>query len=254
MWKRLAVRTAVVAMVGAALCLTPAPAGASPGLAADPAIASSPNVTAAATYTNSRCGNTSGRVLLTFDDWAYGDPYRATRIGGNLRAKGIRAAFFLINEHASKYPDIVATLRQQGHWVANHTWSHPNLTTLSDSSMRWQISNGVTSNRLRPPGGAYDSRVSSIASGLGYRICMWTIDTLDWQYVDGARRSAMSIRARINGASWSAKSSGGILGHLSTKYPDALPGIISDLHGQGLLFCHNRGPVGVNMPFPLTCT
>ena len=29
----------------------------------------------AATYYNSRCGNTSGRVLLTFDDWAYGDPY-----------------------------------------------------------------------------------------------------------------------------------------------------------------------------------
>ena len=35
----------------------------------------------AATYSKSRCGNTSGRVLLTFDDWAYDDPYRATRVG-----------------------------------------------------------------------------------------------------------------------------------------------------------------------------
>ncbi len=250
MWKTLAVRTAVVALVGAALSLPSAPASASP----DRSTASPPTLSAAATYSNARCGNTSGRVLLTFDDWAYGDPYRATRIGATLKSKNIRAAFFLINQYASKYPDIVTTLRQQGHWVANHTWGHPNLTTLSDSNVRWQIKNGVTSNRLRPPYGAYNSRVSGIASGLGYRICMWTIDTRDWEYINGARRSVSSIRARINSAPWSAKSNGVILGHLSTKYPDALPGIISDLHSQGLLFCRNRGPVGQKMPFPLTCT
>jgi peptidoglycan-N-acetylglucosamine deacetylase len=54
----------------------------------------------AATYSNSRCGNTSGRVLLTFDDWAHGDPYRATRIGAYLQSRNIRAAFFLINKYA----------------------------------------------------------------------------------------------------------------------------------------------------------
>ena len=58
----------------------------------------------AATYSNARCGNTSGRVLLTFDDWAYGDPYRATRIGAYLRSHNIRAAFFLINKYAQNYP------------------------------------------------------------------------------------------------------------------------------------------------------
>jgi peptidoglycan/xylan/chitin deacetylase (PgdA/CDA1 family) len=74
----------------------------------------------AATYYKSRCGNTSGRVLLTFDDWAYGDPYRATRVGAYLKSRNIRAAFFLINKEAQKYPSIVSTLRQQGHWVLNH--------------------------------------------------------------------------------------------------------------------------------------
>ena len=44
-------------------------------LAVQPVLASPAE---AATYYNSRCGNTSGRVVLTFDDWAYGDPYRAT--------------------------------------------------------------------------------------------------------------------------------------------------------------------------------
>jgi peptidoglycan/xylan/chitin deacetylase (PgdA/CDA1 family) len=208
----------------------------------------------AATYYRSRCGNTSGRVLLTFDDWAYGDPYRATRIGAYLKSRNIRAAFFLINKEAQKYPSIVSTLRQQGHWVLNHTYSHPNLTGLSDAGVSSQIRNGITSNRLRPPYGAYDSRVSSIASSLGYRICTWTIDTRDWEYVNGSRRSTSSIRSIVRNSPWSAKASGVVLGHLNTNYPDAMSGIISDLHKQGLLFCRNRGPVGRNMPFPASCT
>jgi peptidoglycan/xylan/chitin deacetylase (PgdA/CDA1 family) len=208
----------------------------------------------AATYVNSRCGNTSGRVLLTFDDWAYGDPYRATRIGAYLQSRNIRAAFFLINENAKKYPGIVSTLRRQGHWVLNHTYSHPDLTQLSNSGVSRQIRNGISSNRLRPPYGAYNSRVSRIAGSLGYRICTWTIDTRDWQYVNGSRRSTSSIRAIVRNSPRSAKASGVVLGHLFSNYPNAISGIIHDLHQQGLLFCRNRGPVGRTMPFPATCT
>jgi peptidoglycan/xylan/chitin deacetylase (PgdA/CDA1 family) len=209
----------------------------------------------AATYYNSRCGNTSSRVLLTFDDWAYGDPYRATRIGSYLRSRNIRAAFFLINEYARKYPDIVSTLRRQGHWVLNHTYSHPDLTTLSNANVSWQIRNGVASNRLRPPYGAYGSRVSSIAGNLGYRICTWTIDSRDWQRPDGVHyRSTSSIRSIVRTSPWSARRGGVVLGHLFSNYPNAVGGIIDDLHGQGLLFCRNRGPVSANAPFPLACT
>jgi len=208
----------------------------------------------AAAYYKSRCGNTSSRVLLTFDDWAYGDPYLATRVGNYLKSRNIRAAFFLVDQEAEKYPNIVSTLRQQGHWVLNHTYSHPNLTRLSDAGVSSQIRGGVASNRLRPPYAAYDSRVSNIAAGLGYRICTWTIDTRDWEYVNGGRRSASSIRSIVRNSPWSAKASGVVLGHLYTNYPDAMSGMISDLHKQGLLFCRDRGPVGRTMPFPASCT
>jgi peptidoglycan/xylan/chitin deacetylase (PgdA/CDA1 family) len=209
----------------------------------------------AAAYTNSRCGNSSGRVLLTFDDWAYGDPYRATRTGAYLQSRNIRAAFFLINQDAQSYPDIVSTLRQQGHWVLNHTYSHPDLTTLPDAAVRSEISQGISTNLLRPPYGAYDSRVANIAAGLGYRICTWTIDTLDWQKPDGVNyRSVSSIRSIVRTSSRSAKASGVVLGHLVTNYPSAISGIIYDLHRQGLLLCRNRGPVGRLAPFPLACT
>jgi peptidoglycan/xylan/chitin deacetylase (PgdA/CDA1 family) len=208
-----------------------------------------------APYTNSRCGNSSGRVLLTFDDWAYGDPYRATRIGAYLQARNIRAAYFLINQDAQSYPDIVSTLRQQGHWVLNHTYSHPDLTTLSDAAVSSQISQGISTNLLRPPYGAYNTRVAGIASGLGYRICTWTLDTFDWQRPDGVNyRSPSSIRSIVRAAPRSAKASGVILGHLATNYPDTISGIVFDLHRQGLRFCRNRGPVGRLAPFPLACS
>jgi peptidoglycan/xylan/chitin deacetylase (PgdA/CDA1 family) len=220
------------------------------------AVGSSAAPAQAAPYTNSRCGNTSGRVLLTFDDWAYGDPYRATRIGAYLQARNIRAAFFLINQDAQLYPDIVSALRQQGHWVLNHTYSHPDLTTLPDDAVRAEIRQGIATNLLRPPYGAYDSRVANIAAGLGYRICTWTIDTLDWQWqLPGGvhYRSISSIRSIVRSAPRSAKTSGVVLGHLFSNYPDAISGIIYDLHRQGLLFCRNRGPVGQTAPFPLAC-
>jgi peptidoglycan-N-acetylglucosamine deacetylase len=209
----------------------------------------------AATYSIPRCGNSSGRVLLTFDDWAYGDPYRATRIGADLQSRNIRAAFFLINQEAQSYPDIVSTLRQQGHWVLNHTYSHPDLTTLSDAGVSSEIRQGISTNLLRPPYGAYDSRVANIASTLGYRICTWTIDTADWQKPDGVHyRSVSSIRSIVRTAPRSAKASGVILGHLFSNYPSAISGIIYDLQHQGLLLCRNRGPVGQMAPFPLACT
>src|SRR3954447_4911732 len=110
MWRRLVTAIAMVVLLAGLVTTQAAPAQ-------------------AATYYNSRCGNTTGRVLLTFDDWAYGDPYKATRMGAYLKSINIRAAFFLINKYASTYPGIVSTLRQQGHWVGNHTWGHRDLTT-----------------------------------------------------------------------------------------------------------------------------
>src|SRR5262249_48878787 len=102
---------------------------------------------------------------------------------------------------------------------------------------------------------AYNSRVSTLASSLGYRICTWTIDTRDWQKPDGVhRRSTTSIRYIVRTAPRSAKASGVVLGHLFTNYPNAISGIIDHLHRQGLLFCRNRGPVGAYVPFPLSCT
>ncbi|MEU8568154.1 polysaccharide deacetylase family protein [Streptomyces pathocidini] len=204
-------------------------------------------------YSQTRCGNTSDRTLLTFDDWSYKDPYRTTRIGAYLQSQGIRAAFFLINEQAEEHPDIVSTLRQQGHYVGNHTYSHQHLPRLTEDEAVAEIGNGVQSNLLRPPYGDFGERETAIADALGYRMCTWTVDTLDWEETDGGFRSIESIRATVREAPEEDKRGGVVLGHLDYHYPDAVPGIVADLTAEGYALCRNTGPVGATAPFPLDC-
>ncbi|KNB53927.1 polysaccharide deacetylase family protein [Streptomyces caatingaensis] len=204
-------------------------------------------------YDRERCGNTSGRVLLSLDDWPYDDPERAVRIGAQLQSQGVRAAFFLINKYASQYPRITTTLRRQGHWVGSHTWSHRQLTRLTDDELRDELRNGLPGNFLRPPYGDAGPRETEVAASLGQRVCNWTIDTYDWQQVGGAFRDADAIRATVREATPEEKTNGVILGHLFSHFPEALTGIIGDLREQGYPMCRNTGPVTEQVPYPLEC-
>ncbi|MGW1071935.1 polysaccharide deacetylase family protein [Streptomyces sp. NPDC002537] len=222
-------------------------------LALAPATATATGPRQAAAYDQQRCGNTSGRVLLTFDDWNYDDPNHIVEAGKYLQGRGIRAAFFLINEYASRSPSVVETLRKQGHYVGNHTWSHPHLTQLSEQDARTEIRNGVPSTLLRPPYGDFGPRETRLAADLGYRICTWTIDTLDWDGPGGSSRSVPQIRAAVRDAPAADKRGGVILGHLFTRFPEAVPGIIGDLRDEGYAFCRNTGATSRNVPVPLKC-
>jgi peptidoglycan/xylan/chitin deacetylase (PgdA/CDA1 family) len=64
-------------------------------------------------------------VALTFDDGP--DPIDTPRLLEILREKQVKATFFVVGARAEKYPDIVRCAWEDGHLVANHTWSHHNL-------------------------------------------------------------------------------------------------------------------------------
>lgn len=218
-----------------------------------PASAGPASAEPAAAYDHRRCGNTSGRVLLTLDDWPYDRVERAVETGAYLEERGIRAAFFLINEYASQHPQVARTLRRQGHWVGNHTYSHPHLTTLPEAEARGEIRDGVRSTLLRPPFGDYGPRETRIAASLGYRVCTWTVDTLDWENSGGRFPDVATLRARVRDAPAEDKRGGVVLGHLFSNFPDALPGIVDDLRDQGYALCRNTGPTGPVIRDPLRC-
>lgn len=72
-------------------------------------------------------------VALTFDD---GPSANFTpKVLDILREKRVPATFFVVGANAQKYPDIIKREVSDGHQIGNHSYSHPDLTTLSDDAV-----------------------------------------------------------------------------------------------------------------------
>ncbi len=96
----------------------------------------------------------------------------------------------MVGNRVESNPDIVRAVRDQGSEVANHSYSHADLTKLAKADLDAQIGYadtaianaiGTTPTLLRPPYGAYDKDVVGAA---GKPIILWSIDTLDWKTRD----------------------------------------------------------------------
>ena len=71
-------------------------------------------------------------VSLTYDDGPgetsdKGPGPRTSELAEFLRNEGIRAAFFVVGQHAERYPESLRRLHDCGHLIGNHTYSHPGL-------------------------------------------------------------------------------------------------------------------------------
>lgn len=71
-------------------------------------------------------------VALTFDDGP--DPETTPRILEILREKKVKATFFIIGKKAEKYPDLLRQIYEDGHIIANHSYSHNYLIAFFSTS------------------------------------------------------------------------------------------------------------------------
>lgn len=61
-------------------------------------------------------------ITLTFDNGP--EPLVTPGVLDALKARGVKATFFVIGERATAHPELVARAHEEGHVIANHTWSH----------------------------------------------------------------------------------------------------------------------------------
>lgn len=126
-------------------------------------------------------------VALTFDAGSSAEP--VPQILRALAQRGIHCTFFLTGQWIERYPDAARQIAESGHELGNHSWSHPAFTSLTDEQMREQlrrteemalrICGRSTKPLFRPPFGARDERVRSVAADEGYLTIYWTIDSWD---------------------------------------------------------------------------
>jgi peptidoglycan-N-acetylglucosamine deacetylase len=141
-------------------------------------------------------------VALTFDD---GPSIYTPEVLALLRRFHAHATFFVIGLQAAMNPGEVRAELQDGNNVGDHSFTHPNLQALSDSQVAWQLqttqdairsASGSPTHWFRPPYGAVDQRVSSIAASLGLQTVVWSVDPKDWT-LPGADAIASRVLSAI---------------------------------------------------------
>ena len=125
-------------------------------------------------------------VALTFDDGPH--QYRTPELLDLLETLGIRATFFIVGRQAVEFPIILSDIVARGHGVANHSWSHRNITILDPDRIFDEIAfcsqavetiTGIRPRFFRPPGGNWNETVISTAEALGLATVLWNINAYD---------------------------------------------------------------------------
>jgi peptidoglycan/xylan/chitin deacetylase (PgdA/CDA1 family) len=134
-------------------------------------------------------GATVRDVVLSFDDGP--DEVNTPKLLDVLAKHRIRAVFFVLGKNLVKPfgRQILRRIHAEGHWIGNHTYTHPDLTKLHRSEIRDEIARTAAligdADRgikiFRPPYGSSDQQVDQIARELKYRRVLWNVDTTDYK-------------------------------------------------------------------------
>ena len=124
-------------------------------------------------------------IALTFDDGPH--PQYTVQILNALKKYNGHATFFVVGNRTQKYSGVIKQISKNGNQIGNHTYSHKQLTKLSESGIKNELkkTSDILQNIIqkkpsiiRPTYGSVNNRVKSCA---GAPLILWSIDTLDWK-------------------------------------------------------------------------
>ena len=133
---------------------------------------------------------TKKRLYLTFDA-GYENGYTAAILDA-LKAQQVPAAFFVVGHYLESAPDLVRRMVAEGHIVANHTYSHPDMSAIAGETAFFhelsrveetyrQITGQEMPRYYRPPQGKYSEQNLKMACEAGYTTFFWSLAYVDWQ-------------------------------------------------------------------------
>lgn len=136
--------------------------------------------------------STAKMIYLTFDA-GYENGYTAPILDA-LKKHKVPATFFVVGHYLETAPDMVKRMVEEGHTVANHTYHHPDMSSIADKAAfrqeltavedaYQQIVGQAMPKMYRPPQGKYSVANLQMAKELGYSTYFWSLAYVDW-YVD----------------------------------------------------------------------
>ena len=133
---------------------------------------------------------TNDKVLyLTFD--AGYENGNTPAILDALKKHKAPATFFVVGNYLNTSPELVKRMTDEGHIVGNHTYHHPDMSTIStkdafekeliDVEKQYQKITGKEMTKFyRPPQGKFNETNLQMAKDLGYHTFFWSLAYVDW--------------------------------------------------------------------------
>ncbi|HJV46692.1 MAG TPA: polysaccharide deacetylase family protein [Bacillota bacterium] len=179
-------------------------------------------------------GNPSKPMISFMVNVAWGNEYLPEILKVMDKYK-VKSTFFLDGSWVNKYPDEARKIKEAGHEIGNHAYSHPDMKNLSMNRIRLEIDKtneviekelDLKPNLFAPPSGSFDQRVVELAAQEGMKTLLWTLDTVDWRK---PAPSTIIQRLTPNLANGNL-----ILMHPTESSAKALPALLEAARAKGL--------------------
>jgi len=146
----------------------------------------------------------------------------------------VKITFFVSGRWAENNPDLLKKMYEDGHEIQSHGYSHKLCSQNSVEAIKEEILKtekvildilGVKTNVFAPPSGDYDETTIELCRSLGYKMALWSSDTIDWRA--GSTAAVIQdrvLKKRLNGAI--------VLMHPKEETVKALPDLIEKIRAQ----------------------
>lgn len=128
-------------------------------------------------------------IVLTFDDGPRETGMQEIIAALSSNDHNVKATFFVVGKFAERFSNITTLLHQNGHELANHTYTHPRLYEDYTEHIMLQAKRvddvlenlGIRKTRfLRPPGGGWNIKIFNAMRRMNLKLGLWSLNTADY--------------------------------------------------------------------------
>ncbi|MCX6378760.1 MAG: polysaccharide deacetylase family protein [Armatimonadetes bacterium] len=151
-------------------------------------------------------------VALTFDDGP--KPGMTEPLLEMLADAKAPSTFFVIGRHVTANPNLTKRIVDMGMEIANHSYTHRNLTKLTPTDLEREIvetqaaaflATGKIPHFLRPPGGNWSDAVAAAVQKWGITSGFWTVDVYGAEVINAQEVAKKTLESRLQSAKQSER-------------------------------------------------
>jgi len=179
-------------------------------------------------------GNPQKPMVAFLINVAWGNEY-IPEILKVLNEHQTKATFFFDGSWVKKNPDLAKMIKEAGHEIGNHAYSHPDLKQRSVAQTKEELKKtndvikatlGITPIWFAPPSGSFNEATIQVADQLDMKTILWTVDTVDWRK-PATSEMVRRVASKVENGSM-------VLMHPTKPTAEGMERMITDIKAKGL--------------------